>query len=324
VHGAALPRRLASRRLASRRLASRRLASRRLAAAAAATAVLLLLSAALTGCSSGPPPPSLRWVTEWAANFTGAAGSGLNPRDWTYDTGHGVFGNGEIETMTDSSANVHLDGHGGLAITVLGAGTQWTSGRVQTTRQFAPAAGDELMVTASIKQPDPGNALGYWPAFWMYSTGTWPEHGEIDIMEDVSGLSLHSGTLHCGTTSTTNADGTMGPCHEYTGLTSGLLPCPDCQAGYHDYSVIIDRRDPAREQIRWYLDGKQFFSVSESTVGAATWTQAVDHGFSIILDVAMGGSYPDNVCHCSAPGGATTAGGTLSVRSLAVYNGVPS
>jgi beta-glucanase (GH16 family) len=54
------------------------------------------------------------------------------------------------------------------------------------------------MVTASIKQPDPSIALGYWPALWMYSTGTWPEHGEIDIMEDVNGLSKHSGTLHCG------------------------------------------------------------------------------------------------------------------------------
>jgi beta-glucanase (GH16 family) len=306
VHGAAL---------------SRRLPSRRLAATAAVTAVLLLLSVALAGCSSGPP--SLHWAKVWAANFTGAAGSGLNPGDWTYETGQGIFGNGEIETMTGSPANVYLDGHGGLAITVLGAGTQWTSGRVETTRQFAPVAGDELMVTASIKQPDPSIALGYWPAFWMYSTGTWPEHGEIDIMEDVSGLSQHSGTLHCGTPSTKNADGTLGPCHEYTGLTSGLRPCPDCQTGYHEYSVIIDRRQPSNEQIRWYLDGKQFFSVSESTVGAAAWTEAVDHGFSIILDVAMGGSYPDNVCHCSAPGDATTSGGTMSVRSLAVYNGVP-
>lgn len=319
MHGAAW-----SRSLASRSLASRILASRRLAAAAAATAVLLLLSAVLAGCSSGPPPPSLHWAKVWAASFTGAAGSGLDPRDWTYDTGQGVFGNGEIETMTDSSANVYLDGHGALAITVLGAGTQWTSGRVQTTRLFAPAAGHELMITASIKQPDPSAALGYWPAFWMISTtGTWPEHGEIDILEDVNGLSQHSGTLHCGTPSTKNADGTLGPCHEYTGLTSGLRPCPDCQAGYHQYSVVIDRRHPGKEQIRWYLDGKQFFSVSESTVGAAAWTEAVDHGFSIIFDVAMGGAYPDNVCHCSAPGGTTTPGGTLSVRSLAVYNGIP-
>jgi beta-glucanase (GH16 family) len=291
--------------------------SRRLYAVAAA---VLLLSAALTGCSSGPT--SLQWVKVWAANFTGPVGSGLDPRDWTYDTGQGRFGTGEIETMTDSPANVYLDGHGGLAITVLGSGTQWTSGRVQTTRQFAPAAGSELMVTASIKQPDPTTALGYWPAFWLYSNGVWPEHGEVDIMEDVNGLSQHSGTFHCGNLSAKNADGTTGPCHEYTGLTSGLQPCSGCQTGYHDYSVVIDRRHPSAEQIRWYLDGKEFFSVSESAVGAAVWTEAVDHGFSIILDIAVGGSYPDNVCHCSTPGSATTSGGTMSVRSLAVYNGI--
>lgn len=297
------------------------LASRRLPATVAATAVLAVLAAVLTGCSSGPPPPSLHWAKVWAANFSGAAGSALSPRDWTYDTGQGIFGTGEVETMTDSPANVYLDGHGGLAITVLGAGSQWTSGRVQTTRQFVPMAGDELMVTASIKQPDPSTALGYWPAFWLYSTATWPEHGEIDIMEDVNGLSRHSGTLHCGNLVTKNADGTLGPCHEYTGLTSGLQPCPGCQTGYQDYSVIVDRRHPSSEQIRWYLDGREFFSVSESAVGAAVWTKAVDHGFSIILDLALGGSYPDNACHCSAPGSATTSGGTMSVRSLAVYNG---
>jgi hypothetical protein len=69
-----------------------------------------------------------------------------------------------------------------------------------------------------------------------------------------------------------------GPCHEYTGLTSGLQPCPGCQTGYHDYSIIIDRRNPSKEQIRWYLDGKQFFSVSESTVGAAARTEASTTG----------------------------------------------
>ena len=71
-------------------------------------------------------------------------------------------------------------------------------------------------------------------------------------------------------------DGTYGPCHEHTGLGSGLLPCAGCQTGYHTYSVIIDRRDPANEHIYWYLDGREFFSIREPQVSTQAWTQAID------------------------------------------------
>ncbi len=83
--------------------------------------------------------------------------------------------------------------------------------------------------------------------------------------------------------------------------------------------MIIDRRNAADEQIHWYLDGQEFFSVRESQVGAGVWAQAVDHGFSILLDLAMGGSYPDGNCGCVAPTSQTSSGGTMSVRYVGVY-----
>ena len=172
--------------------------------------------------------------------------------------------------MTSSTSNVHLNGHGALEITALGHGQSWTSGRIQTiSSDFGAPAGGEMAVTASIRQPNPSRGLGYWPAFWMLGPGDWPGTGEIDILEDVNALSEHAGTLHCGNLDDVNPDGTLGPCHEFTGLSSGLLPCPGCQTGFHKYTAVVDRRDAADEQIRWYLDGRQFFRVNEQRVGGA-------------------------------------------------------
>jgi beta-glucanase (GH16 family) len=169
-------------------------------------------------------------------------------------------------------------------------------------------------VSASIKQPNAAYGLGYWPAFWLLGQGTWPQHGEIDILEAVNQLDEHSGTFHCGSL----PDGALGPCG-ISGLSDGFLACPACQSNYQTYSVIIDRRNPSNEQLLWYLNGREFFSVSENQVGTAPWRLAVDHGFLIIFDNAIGGQYPDWQCGCIAPSSQTTSGGTMSVRYVSVY-----
>ena len=285
----------------------------------AASPVAATTVAATTGSSAGPA----LWQPVWSDSFGGPAGAGLGSRQWRYQTGTGIFGTGEIETMTSSRSNVALDGRGDLDITALDQGGVWTSGRVQTTESFAAPAGGQLMVTAQIRQPDPADGLGYWPAFWMIGPGTWPGTGELDIMEDVNGLSEHSGTAHCGNLTQSNGDGTLGPCHEPVGISSGLQPCGGCQDGYHTYSIVLDRRLPAREQIRWYLDGQRFFGVTESQVGAAAWAQAYDHGLSVLFDLAIGGGYPNSDCGCTTPTAQTSSGATMSVRSVAVYASGP-
>jgi beta-glucanase (GH16 family) len=270
-------------------------------------------------------PSSQRWTNIWSDDFNGQAGAAVNTDNWTFDTGQGVFGTWEIETMTASRSNVYLDGRGDLDIVVRGhgapgePGSAWTSGRIQTKRLFTPPPGGELMVAASIRQPDPSHGLGYWPAFWMLGPKAWPMDGEIDILEDINGLNEHSGAFHCGNLTRRNHDGTFGPCHETDGFGSGPRPCPGCQQAFHTYSVVIDRRDAARQQILWYIDGREFFSVSESAVGRAAWTAAVDHGFSIILNVAVGGAYPDIVCKCVTPTDQTSSQAAMAVRYVAAY-----
>jgi len=290
--------------------------------AACLVVVVVVVAVAVTLATGSPGP--VRWALVWGDNFAGPAGQA--PSGWKLDVGGpGTFGDGDVAAMTSTPGNVGLTGHGGLNIAAVGQDQSWTAARIQTdSSAFAAPAGGELMVTASIEQPNPASGLGYWPAFWMLGPGTWPGTGEIDIMEDVNAGSQHSAALHCGNLTVRNAGGTTGPCHEYTGLSSGLRPCPGCQRGYHTYTVIIDRRDVANQQIRWYLDGRLFFAVHESQVGTKAWTQAVDHGFSIILDLAIGGKYPDSTCHCTAPSAATTSGAAMSVRYVRVYRGTGS
>ena len=270
--------------------------------------------------STGNGSPN--WTTVWNPSFSGASGTAPSSTDWIEDTGTSApggpanWGTGEVETMSNSTSNVYLDGNGHLDITALDDNGSWTSGRSESQQDdFAAPAGGMMEISASIEQPDPQHGVGYWPAFWTLGSGdrtggTWPSVGETDILEDVNGHSETSSTLHCGV-----APG--GACNEYTGRTSGMTACQGCQTGYHTYSEIIDRTS-SNEQIRWYLDGQEYWSVSESQVGEAAWQAAIDHGFFIIFDLAIGGSFPNADCGCTSPNVQTSSGGTLSIASLSV------
>jgi hypothetical protein len=288
-----------------------------------------LVAAALTGVGSAtaavPPTPS-GWTQQFADDFTGSANTGLNTASWLYDLGHGYpggasnWGTGEIESNTNSTANVYQDGAGHLVIKPIrdGAGN-WTSGRVETQRtDFAAPAGGKLRFEASLQQPNVSGAAaaGYWPAFWALGaaargTGAsgWPGIGEIDLMEDINGRSSEFATLHCGVSP-------GGPCNETTGLGSGERACPGCQTGFHTYAMELDR-SVSPEQIRWYLDGANFFTVNANQVDATTWNNATHHGFFMILNVAIGGGFPD--AFGGGPTGATQSGVPMLVDYVAAY-----
>jgi beta-glucanase (GH16 family) len=263
------------------------------------------------------------WHQIWSDEFDGPANTGVDTSKWLYDTGASYpggaanWGTGEVETTSNSTSNVYQDGAGHLVIKPILRDGTWTSGRIETnSTNFAAPPGGQLAVEASI-QLFPGlpssGARGYWPALWMLGAAfrgvytNWPSIGEIDAMENINGTNAVYGTLHCGV-----APG--GLCNEKIGLQGHMSCSPDCQGTFHTYRVEIDR-STSPEEIRWYLDGVQYWQVASNTSGmdATTWANAVDHEFFIILNVAMGGDWPGN------PNASTTSGAPMLVDYVRVY-----
>jgi beta-glucanase (GH16 family) len=287
-------------------------------------ATAALLSASGQALAAPAPPPGYTLV--FSDDFNGAAGSNVDTSKWQFATGHGYpggagnWGTGEVETMTANNANAHMSGSGALGIKPLrDAAGNWTSARLETRRtDFAAPAGGKMRVDVNLQQPNVsgGAAAGYWPAFWMLGAAArpvgatnWPGVGEIDVMEDINGRSSEFATLHCGV-----APG--GPCNEFTGLGSGERACSGCQTGFHHYTMLQDR-SVSPEKITWFVDGAVIHTVTANQVPAATWNAATHHGFFLIANVAIGGSFPG--AFGGGPTGATASGVPMLIDYVAVY-----
>ncbi|WP_246265292.1 glycoside hydrolase family 16 protein [Acrocarpospora pleiomorpha] len=282
---------------------------------------------AMTANAAVPGTPS-GWSLVWSDDFNGSAGSLPSSTNWQIDTGHaypggpGNWGTGEIQNYTANPSNVSLDGAGNLRITPIGSGQNWTSARIETRRSdFKPAAGRILRIEGRIQMPNvTGNAaLGYWPAFWALGAPyrgnywNWPGIGEFDIMENVNGLNSVWGVLHCGVSA-------GGPCNETTGLgNSRACPGSSCQSAFHTYRFEWDR-SVSPNQLRWYVDGQQYHSVSQGQLDATTWNNMTSHaGYFILLNVAMGGAFPNALAGFGTPTAATVSGRPMVVDYVAVW-----
>ncbi|WP_284743318.1 carbohydrate-binding protein [Amycolatopsis sp. RTGN1] len=301
--------------------------SRRLALGAVLGAALIAIPLTLPAAASIPPPES-GWTTVFADDFTGGANTLPSGSNWIIDTGHaypggpGNWGTGEIQNYTSSTSNLSQDGAGNLRITPLrdGSGT-WTSARIETQRtDFKPPAGGVLRIESRIQMPNVTGAaaLGYWPAFWALggpyrgNWWNWPAVGEFDIMENVNGINSVWGVLHCGVNP-------GGPCNETTGIVANrACPGSSCQSAFHTYRFEWDA-SVSPQVFRWFVDGQQFHSVSQNQVDATTWANMTSHsGYFVLLNVAIGGAFPNNNSGTTTPGAGIVPGRPMVVDYVTV------
>jgi beta-glucanase (GH16 family) len=211
----------------------------------------------------------------WSDEFEGPAGQLPDSQRWQFDIGTD-WGNAQLEYDTNRPENVSLDGEGHLAITArqeLFEGQEYTSARIKTKNLFERKWGRfEARVHLPLGQ-------GIWPAFWMLGNDiddvSWPQCGEIDIMEyrGHEPRVLH-GTIHGPGYAGDNAIG-----------NSHVLAQGGFNLGFHEFAIEWNETG-----ITWFVDGHIYHSVTPSELPAGTeWVY--DHPFFILLNVAVGGHW---------------------------------
>lgn len=253
----------------------------------------LLLALGASGASG-----QSNWTLVWADEFTQANGTAPDASKWAYDIGGGGWGNNEWEYYTSRTNNARIENNQ-LIIEAKQEnylGSSYTSARLKTQGKAAWTYG---RMEARMKLP---RGQGIWPAFWMLGTNitsvNWPSCGEIDIMENIGREpTIVHGTIH-------------GPGYSGgNGIGGGYsLPGnPVFADDFHVYGI-----EWTTNQIKWFVDGQQFFSVTSASLpGGATWVFTGPQ--FLILNLAVGGDWP------GYPNGTTVFPQQLVVDYVRVY-----
>jgi beta-glucanase (GH16 family) len=239
------------------------------------------------------------WKLTFQEEFNGKEGDGIDSGHWTPVNKGDGFGNNELEFYTPRSENVRQDGNGSLIIEVRKEsymGRMYTSARLESSGKFEQKYGRfEIRAKLPFGQ-------GIWPAFWALgndiSSKSWPECGEIDIMENVGREpSTNHGSLHGPGYSGGNP---LGAKYD---LPGGAKLSDD----FHTFAIEWEEN-----VVRWYVDDHLYETRTPSDVPSnGHWVY--DHPFFLILNVAVGGAFP------GSPDGTTQFPQRMLVDYIRVY-----
>lgn len=190
---------------------------------------------------------------------------------WYYETGGDGWGNNELQyyvpgsyggrqlaEVKDGILNIVCDNVGGQVCSIrMNTRESWTYGYFE----------------ARLKLP---SGKGTWPAFWMMPQNfkTWPDDGEIDIMEEVGyNANYVSSSVHCKSYNHTTG----------TQKTKEKL-IPTAQTEFHVYAL-----EWTEDFIRTLVDGEELFRFDNEKNGKDTWP--FDAPFYLKLNLAWGGNW---------------------------------
>ncbi len=221
-----------------------------------------------------------------------------NSTIWGYDIGSGSngWGNNELEYYTSRPENVKVE-NGMLKITARKEsymGSSYTSARILTKGKFSQSHG---RFEARIKMPF---GQGMWPAFWLLGDDipntSWPQIGEIDIMEyKGQEPTVTHGTVH-------------GPGYSGSNAVTKAFSLSNSRfdTDFHIFGV-----EWGDNFINFYVDDVLYNQITPEKV-SGQWV--FDHPFYIILNLAVGGNY------VGSPSSETTFPQTMYVDYVRVYN----
>ena len=212
------------------------------------------------------PKLSLVWSDEFDATT-------LNLDNWTYELGDGCpnlcgWGNNELQEYTDDN---HRLENGMLIISAKkGSNSNYTSSRIITKGKKEFQYG---RIEARVKVP---SGAGMWPAFWALGndieTNSWPNCGEIDIVEYVG---KNPGQIFTSVHTPSSYGNTVN---------SMITNVPNVEEDFHNYAVEWNENF-----IDFFFDDIRVYTYFVQTKNQNTWP--FNKPFFLIINLAVGGNF---------------------------------